>query len=229
MNWPGENLIIKLWECLAEKGVGSLLKPWQIRREGRATIDLRRYEMLTLAEAERESEELRSGRRKLQNAKFMISLTEISHEESIHAKSESVPLLELASQAAVADSLRKEINVAKAVLHAEEELRNDETPPQEQKLEDDWLYRWRDYAGSVSSEELQAIWGRILAGELKSPGHSRQLKQEIAISLRARRFLWSCFTCLGSGSYSARFTIQRIPRMNPTRLPAIFSMLILIF
>lgn len=36
MNWPGENLIIKLWESLTEKGVGSLLKPWQMRREGYA-------------------------------------------------------------------------------------------------------------------------------------------------------------------------------------------------
>jgi hypothetical protein len=170
MNWPGENLILKLWESLAEKGIGSLLRPWQIRREGRANIDLRRYEMLALAEAERESEEIRSGRRRLENTKFMISLTDVSPDSSTPVEIEGVPLLELASHAAVADSMRKEINVAKAVLHAEEELRNDDTPPQEKKLEDDWLYRWRDYAGSVSSEELQAIWGRILAGELKSPG-----------------------------------------------------------
>ena len=32
------------------------------------------------------------------------------------------------------------------------------------------LFRWRDAAGTVSSEELQTLWGRALAGEIKSPG-----------------------------------------------------------
>ena len=41
MEAPGEKLIIKLWESIADKGIGSLLKPWQIRREGRASIDLK--------------------------------------------------------------------------------------------------------------------------------------------------------------------------------------------
>lgn len=170
MNWPGENLLIKLWESLAEKGVGSLLKPWQIRREGRANIDLRRYEMLVLADAEREADEIRSGRRKLENGKYVLSLTAGSADGPSKPPREEVPFLELASRSAVADAIRKEVNVAKAVLHAEDELRGDATPPPEHKIDDDWLYRWRDYAGSVSSEELQAIWGRILAGELKSPG-----------------------------------------------------------
>lgn len=170
MNWPGENLLIKLWESLADKGVGSLLKPWQIRREGRANVDLRRYEMLAIADAEREVEEIRSGHRKLENAKYVLSLTEDSSVGDTVAPTEIVPLLEVASRAAVADAMRKEINVAKAVLHAEAELRNDDAPPPEQNVDDDWLYRWRDYAGSVSADDLQELWGRILAGELKSPG-----------------------------------------------------------
>jgi hypothetical protein len=169
MNWPGENLLIKLWESLADKGVGTLLKPWQIRREGRANVDLRRYELLALADAEREAEEIRSGRRNLEKAKYVLSLTEESSDSPEPAE-EDVPLLELASRVAVADAMRKEVNVAKAVLHAEDELREDSAPPPDEKPDDDWLYRWRDYAGSVSSDELQAIWGRILAGEFKSPG-----------------------------------------------------------
>lgn len=161
---------MKLWESLADKGVGSLLKPWQIRREGRANVDLRRYEILALADAERETEEIRSGRRKLEKAKYVLSLTEDSSGSEVAMPQEEIPLLEVASRSAVADAMRKEVNVAKAVLHAEDELREDTTAPPDQKLDDDWLYRWRDYAGSVSSDELQAMWGRILAGELKSPG-----------------------------------------------------------
>jgi len=170
MNCPGENLLIKLWESLAEKGVGSLLKPWQIRRVGRANVDLRRYEMLALADAEREVEEIRSGRRKLEKAKYILSLTEGSSGGDTKTPTVEVPLLEVASRAAVADAMRKEINVAKAVLHAEADLRNDDAPPPEKNVDDDWLYRWRDYAGSVSADDLQELWGRILAGELKSPG-----------------------------------------------------------
>ena len=170
MNWPGENLLIKLWESLADKGVGSLLKPWQIRREGKANVDLRRYEMLAIADAEREVEDIRSGRRKLEKAKYVLSLTKDSSGDDAETIKEEVPLLEMASRAGVADAIRKEINVAKAVLHAEDDLRDDPTPPPDQKLDDDWLFRWRDYAGSVSSDELQEIWGRILAGELRSPG-----------------------------------------------------------
>lgn len=170
MNWPGENLLIKLWDSLADKGVGSLLKPWQIRREGRANVDLRRYEMLAFADAEREVEEIRSGRRKLEKAKYVLSLTEDSPSRDTETPTEEVLLLEVANRASVADAMRKEINVAKAVLHAEADLRDDGAPVPEQNVDDDWLYRWRDYAGSVSADDLQELWGRILAGELKSPG-----------------------------------------------------------
>ena len=38
MTWPGEGLLIKLWETLAEKGIGGLLKPWQMKREAFAQI-----------------------------------------------------------------------------------------------------------------------------------------------------------------------------------------------
>ena len=32
MDYPGEKLLFKLWETLAEKGVGELLVPWQEKR-----------------------------------------------------------------------------------------------------------------------------------------------------------------------------------------------------
>ena len=38
------------------------------------------------------------------------------------------------------------------------------------KVNDDWLYRWRDYTGEVSDDDLQKLWGRLLAGEVKAPG-----------------------------------------------------------
>ncbi|HEY6367188.1 MAG TPA: hypothetical protein VI585_20595 [Candidatus Binatia bacterium] len=63
MEFPGERLVIRLWETIAEKGVASLVRPWQIRREGRAQIDIRRAEVVALAQAERDAEDIRSGRK----------------------------------------------------------------------------------------------------------------------------------------------------------------------
>jgi hypothetical protein len=45
---PGEQLLIKLWETIADKGIGNLLRPWQMRREGQAAIDVKHSELLML-------------------------------------------------------------------------------------------------------------------------------------------------------------------------------------
>jgi len=168
MNWPGEQLIIKLWDTLSEKGIGGLLKPWEIRREGIAEVDVRRYELLALAAAEKEAQLIRSGAKSLRESKYLLSLTSPQYPEQEEVGGVQLP--ELASRSVIADAMRKEANVAKAVLQAEAELKADPTPPPKQQIEDDWLHRWRESAGQVSAEELQALWGKILAGELKSPG-----------------------------------------------------------
>ena len=63
MTWfPGEGLLIKLWETVDKFGTG-LLSPVQIRREGKARADVRRYETLRDAETKRDVEELQAGRR----------------------------------------------------------------------------------------------------------------------------------------------------------------------
>lgn len=79
-------------------------------------------------------------------------------------------IADIAEQNAKAEAVRKEIALAKAVLHAEDELKTDSASPSEEPLSDDWLLRWRDCAAGVSSDELQSIWGKVLAGEIKSPG-----------------------------------------------------------
>jgi len=67
MVWPGERLIIRLWETLSEKGVGSLLKPWQIKREGIAHLEVRRVELLALAQTEKDAEDIRTGHKRLED------------------------------------------------------------------------------------------------------------------------------------------------------------------
>ena len=58
----GEELLIKLWETLTKDGIGSLASPWQIKREGKAHAEVRRVEMLMLAQAEVEAEQSKNPR-----------------------------------------------------------------------------------------------------------------------------------------------------------------------
>jgi len=186
MEFPGERLVLRLWETITEKGIGSLLSPWQIRREGRARLDIRREEIVALAQAERDAEDIRSGRKRLEDGGRLLALPGPSVPISVQIAQapEARPALQAAARIVsdnlVADALRKEVNVAKAVLAAEAELEGDSQEPSATHIDDDWIFRWRDCASAVSSDELQTLWGRVLAGELKSPG---------SFSLRTLEFL----------------------------------------
>lgn len=64
--------------------------------------------------------------------------------------------------------MRKQVNIesvvnkAKAILDVEEEVSQEE-------VNEDWLIRFFNSVQDVSAEEMQILWGRILAGEIKLP------------------------------------------------------------
>jgi len=185
MGWPGEQLIIRLWETLSEKGIGSLLKPWQIKREGLAHLEVRRAELLAFAQTEKDAEDIRTGQKRLEDFSpdltfAVTALAPLQSKRRIEPTIDLPAVVEAAARQTIEDSVRRQVNVAHAIAHAEETLRDDPQPPPNKKVDDDWLYRWRDYAGDVSAETMQHLWGRILAGELKAPG---------SFSLRALDFL----------------------------------------
>jgi hypothetical protein len=179
LDLPGEKLIIKLWETLAEKGIGSLLTPWQTIREGRARNEVRRQELLVLAQAEKDAADVRAGRKRLEqdgslrqlpNTESTPSLPAPDSQGRIEPTLEFRTLAEAAISTSAANSARSEINSTKAVIYAEEQLASDPQTPPERTVDEDWLFMWRDYAGRVSAEDLQRLWGSVLAGEVKSPG-----------------------------------------------------------
>jgi len=187
MELPGEKLMIKLWETLSEKGIGAWLRPGQQRREGLVGLEMKRAELLTLAQAAREVEEISSGAKsisdfdlklKFSSAKPLTQLT-----DRVEPTINVARLIEQSSTGTVFDSVRKEINVAKSILHAEEKIQSEsDADIGDDKVNEDWIYRWRDYAGDVNSDEMQRLWGRLLAGEVKEPG---------TYSLRCMEFLRS--------------------------------------
>ena len=167
--------MMKLWETLVERGVGGFLKPWQIKRELLAQTQARSRELVSLAEAERDAQDIRSGRKTLGDVSLKYALpaprtNEPANRGTIDPAIEQPPVIEVSTRALLGDAIRREVNVAKAIIHAEAELRDNPQKPPDREINEDWLYRWRDYAGAVSSGDLQSLWGRLLAGELKSPG-----------------------------------------------------------
>lgn len=188
MQAPGENLILRMWETLAEKGIGTLLRPWQMRREARASIEIRQQELLLLAQAEIDAAAIRAGQRRLGPGGELVPVQPESTSSAAHnGEDESKRLmLKAVTDSAIADATRREVNVAKAILFAEEDIQQTSSTTQggqevpDATADPDWLYRWRDAASEVSAEELQHLWGRVLAGEVRSPG---------SFSLRTLEFL----------------------------------------
>ena len=179
MEAPGEKLVIRLWDTIVDKGISGLLAPWQTRRKDRAAADGVRQELLALAQTEQDVKDIRAGRKTLDARGHLVE---------VPAKSSSLPgaihsdqaVAAVAERNRIARDVRAELNTSKALLIAEAVLEADPQPPPGQVVDDDWLFRWRDAASTVSSEELQELWGRALAGEIKSPG---------SCSLRTLEFL----------------------------------------
>lgn len=177
--WPGEKLVEKMWETLAEKGVGYLLKPWQTIREGNAQVEVRRREMLALAQAEADAADIKAGRKRLQKDGTLLAIANGDDSNVLvlcSTDGRTEPTLNIdklvldAAATNVADHVRREVNVARAVIMTEEILIQDSKDPPEATIEDDWLSTWREHVGRISSEELQRLWASVLAGEIKAPG-----------------------------------------------------------
>jgi hypothetical protein len=176
MQIPGEALVAKMWETLAEKGVGTLLKPWAIRREGRATAEVRRVELLLLAQTERDVEAIRRGEKQLDKhgnltaIPFLGDGQQATEDNESHEQSLLVQTAQRIYLRNMADALQDEIELSKIALYAEEDLLEGQGSPTEGNVSDDWLRRWRESAEGISSDNLQQLWGRILSGEFRNPG-----------------------------------------------------------
>ena len=71
------------------------------------------------------------------------------------------------------NELRKYINQGKIIEHAAREIKEDAKP---EHVDQDWLFYFFEYAKNTSDEELQKIWGRLLAMKVNgSPGVTKRL------------------------------------------------------
>lgn len=169
MDFPGEKLVTKLWETLTEKGLATLLKPWTMRREARTLQEIRRNEMLMLAQTEQDVLAIRSGQKQLSADGTLVSVPILEGS----SETGGIPLSALTQSVKQEESVRlllNKIHLSKVLLLAEAEAAENPQEPAAQPVQDEWFVRWRQYAQEMSSDELQRLWGRILAGEVANPG-----------------------------------------------------------
>ncbi|WP_135383874.1 DUF2806 domain-containing protein [Vibrio tasmaniensis] len=174
----GDKLLGKLWDTVTKDGIGSLASPWQTRRQGRANADARRDELLMLAQTEVDVADIKSGKKKLTEDRKLVAATyNNSGEPSTELREGRVePHFTIDSIEKNSDTrfkaqrIQEQINLTKTVLYAEEELENNYQEGSDQDIDPDWFIRWRDCAKKVSSEELQRLWAKALAGEIVTPG-----------------------------------------------------------
>ncbi len=146
----------KLIEVVSS-GVGELSKSYFIRKNA----DAKAYEIRTIANAIKDNQD---------------------HLNTIGIDGENLSLTSLDS-----NSLRGEISLENRTQHrtdyreqkrqeniesitqkAAEDL-EPETTVSDERINEDWISRFFDYAEDISSYEMQKLWGRILSGEIKKP------------------------------------------------------------
>lgn len=150
-------LLEKMWETLDERFIATWMNPKRIRREGEVYLQLDRKKRLQEIEMERAN-------------------TDIERAQIMHSGSGSLARVEprvdferLAEIEKKQEYIRKQINLGKTILYAEDEITVDDPIP-EKDVDPDWLYRWKEQAEKFSTEDMQLLWGKVLAGEFKSPG-----------------------------------------------------------
>ena len=164
----------RMWVTIAEHGIGGLLKPWQIRRVGRARTAVLADRLALLSRAAHDDARIQALREQLVLANPTSAPASLQAPETtatdIGSSPEESEFPRRLAHVMAAEEVRRQVNVTKALFAAEDVLEDDSAEPPSDKPDADWLFRWRDAACAVSQPELQQLWGRVLAGEIKSPG-----------------------------------------------------------
>ncbi len=149
----------RLIEVISQ-GVGAVSRPFLIRK----TADARAYEIRTIAAAIVDAQQS-LGTLTYKDGSIVI---ESSAGKEPHISSE--PTVEQRTQARLAfQEAKRQLNLESIAQHAAEELGADDNVPSEQP-DSDWVARFFRMAEDVTSEQMQLLWGKVLAGEVRQPG-----------------------------------------------------------
>jgi hypothetical protein len=109
---------------------------------------------------------------------------------------------------------KRRANVVTVIAEAAEQL-SDAKDASDEAVDPDWIARFFSYAQDVSSEQLQQLWGKILAGEVVTPGrvplrtlellrNMTRTEAQILLRLNARTSTDALYLHYGSGALTNR-------------------------
>jgi uncharacterized repeat protein (TIGR03899 family) len=159
---------------IVSKSVGRISKPYFDRKD----VDTKAYEIEKLAEARakemqiistavKENFQLTGGIKYKEEKLAICSPKELPIQEE--QQSLPFPPIEERTQERLNfQEAKKQLNIENVTAFAAEELKN-EPPVSDEPLDEDWTTRFFNIVEDISNEEMQALWGRILAGEVKQP------------------------------------------------------------
>ncbi len=146
----------KLIEVVSQE-IGSLSKPYLIRK----TADAKAYELKVIAESMKENQE---SLKQIGYSEEKLSLISLDG-ESIRKE---LTLEERTQQRVNFKEQKRQKNIENITQKAAGNLES-EANVSEEPVDEDWTNRFFNYAENISNEEMQEIWARILAGEIKQP------------------------------------------------------------
>lgn len=146
----------KLIEVVAQ-GVGAITKPYLTRK----MADAKAYEINTIAKAIKDNQENLKEIEYSEEKLNLISLDSDNHKQEFSIEQRTQKRVEFREQ-------KRQLNIENITRNAVENL-NSEPQVSEEPVDEDWISRFFNYAEDISNEEMQKLWGRILAGEVKKP------------------------------------------------------------
>ena len=138
-------------------GVGGLSKPYLIRK----TADAKAYEIKTIAQAIKENQNDLKTIGFNEEKLSLMSLDDDSLKNNLSLENRTQNRIEFKEQ-------KRQKNIESITQQAAEDLES-ESVVSDDPVDEDWISRFFDYAEDISSEDMQGLWGRILAGEIKKP------------------------------------------------------------
>ncbi|HCQ12872.1 DUF2806 domain-containing protein [Flavobacterium sp.] len=161
--------IDKLIEIVSNS-VGRISKPYFDRKD----IDTKVYEIKKIAEARAEEMKIISNAVK-ENFEMTGGIEYKDEKIAINSPKELQPQLllnesieERTKERIIFQETKRQLNIENVTAFAAEELKN-EQPITDEPIDEDWTSRFFKIVEDISNEEMQTLWGRILAGEIKQP------------------------------------------------------------
>jgi hypothetical protein len=146
-----------------QKGVGRIFK----KKFDRQDIDTEAYRRIELAKADADALKIRTNAIK----EISDGTGGITYEQDgvqIKSIEENMPLLERAESRERYQSAKRQLNIEAVASIAVEQFTEAEQVS-DVPVDEDWINRFFRIVEDVSNGEMQKLWGRILAGEVKSP------------------------------------------------------------